>query len=246
VIQSLQDESKDITRIKRLLFYLCKYDLGLDTNDLTLKIAIQELQNLYPSLEALRIRMKQALTLINKPEYTAIMDVTIDELSAIYPVRSPHVTQSQVVTYIDTPTPNTPDYNFTLPVEPLTDQINQSLPSKERSEKSIDKQIAELDLFDLRLEIIKYLSPLRVKILIFSALNNVAESTNESISAIRTYELDDLLRDLFYAYKSPEKLETQLKITAKQFKDIDEYEQAATVIMSALMTVYKKLDLIKN
>jgi len=242
VIQSLQDESKDITRIKRLLFYLCKYDLGhLDINNLTLRIAIQELQNLYPSLETLRIRMKQALALINQPEYTAIMDVVIDELSAIYPVRSPNFSPSQIVAPTDIQEA-TASHDF-LPVEPLSNIVDQNIPNKDRSEEFIDQQIAELELFDLRLEIIKYLSPLRVKILIFSTLNNVAESTNESILAIRTYELDDMLRDLFYAYKNPEKLETQLKITAKQFKDIDEYQQAATVIMSALMSIYKKLEL---
>jgi adenylate cyclase len=227
VTQSLEDINKDPTRIKRLLFYLCQQDLShLDSQSLTLSVAIRELQNLYPSLEALRSRMKQALTIIKKPEYIAIMDVVIDELSAIYPGRSPSIpTVDSIIA--------TPDSH----------QVNDKLADylAEKSENLIDEEIANLDLFDLRLEIIKYLSPLRVKILIFSALNNVSESTNDSITAIRTYELDDLLRDLFYAYKSPEKLEMQLKNTARLFKDIDEYEQAATVIMSAVMTIYKKL-----
>ncbi len=227
ITQSLEEINKDPTRIKRLLFYLCQQDLSqLDPQSLTLSVAIRELQNLYPSLEALRSRMKQALAVIKKPEYIAIMDVVIDELSAIYPGRSHSIpTVDSII--------STPDSH----------QVNDKLADNlaEKSEKLIDEEIANLDLFDLRLEIIKYMSPLRVKILIFSALNNVSESTNDIITAIRTYELDDLLRDLFYAYKSPEKLEMQLQNRARLFKDIEEYEEAARVIMSAVMTIYKKL-----
>jgi class 3 adenylate cyclase len=227
ITQSLEEINKDPTRIKRLLFYLCQQDLSqLDPQSLTLSVAIRELQNLYPSLEALRSRMKQALAVIKKPEYIAIMDVVIDELSAIYPGRSHSIpTVDSII--------STPDSH----------QVNDKLAANlaEKSEKLIDEEIANLNLFDLRLEIIKYMSPLRVKILIFSALNNVSESTNDIITAIRTYELDDLLRDLFYAYKSPEKLEMQLQNRARLFKDIEEYEEAARVIMSAVMTIYKKL-----
>jgi len=252
VIQSLEDINKDPIRIKRLLFYLCKYDLSnLDTNGLTLSQAIKELQNLYPSLEILRSRMKQALTVINKPEYAAVMEVLIDELSAIYPARSLNYNQNTFLeslpalsnNQLNNQLNNQPSHNqIATTVEP-NQTTNEDIlkTSNVKSDKSIDAEIADLDLFDLRLNIIKYLSPLRVKILIFSTLNNVTESTNDSISAIRTYELDDLLRDLFYAYKSPEKLETQLANTAKQFKDVDEYEQATSVIMSAVIPIYKIL-----
>ncbi|AFY72396.1 hypothetical protein Syn7502_00229 [Synechococcus sp. PCC 7502] len=254
VIQSWEDVDKDTTRIKRLIFYLCRCDLpSFSTEELTLKAAIQKLQGLYPSLETLRPRMKQAIAVIRKPEYSDIVDVVIDDLSAIFPARS--LSLSPTLTPTTATVSTNADYaDFTPLIEPvhaISFNLNQNLDQADKSaisktenktEQSIDAEIADLELFDLRLEIIKYLSPLRAKILIFSALNNeVAESTNESVSAIRTYELDDLLRDLFYAFKSSETLEIQLKNTARQFRDVDEYEQAVSVIMNAMLTVYKKL-----
>jgi adenylate cyclase len=247
VVQSLEDINKDPIRIKKFLFYLCRYDLSnLDTKGLSLNQAIRELQNLYPTLEVLRNRMKQALTVINKPEYAAIMEVLIDELSAIYPMRSLNYNQNTFLESLPALLSNQLSNQLSpnlvaATVEPNQLEANSPKTVNGKSDKSIDAEIANLDLFDLRLNIIKYLSPLRVKILIFSTLNNVAESTNDSISAIRTYELDDLLRDLFYAYKSPEKLETQIVNTAKQFKDVDEYQQAANVIMSAVKPIYRIL-----
>ena len=234
VAQSLTDPNKDILRIKKLVFHVCRYDLP-DQYISSFSGAIQAIQQLYPNLETLRNRLKLAIA--NKPEYNEVVDMVVDELSAIYPTRS--VAGATFIESIPAIS-NTADHGVNDSI-PLVDSNHGFANDNKVNQKSIDQKIANLDLFDLRLEIIKYLSPLRAKILIFSTLNNVAESTNESISAIRTFELDDLLRDLFYAYKNPKDLEVELNNTAKQFKDVDEYEQAATVIMNAVRSIYNQI-----
>ncbi len=234
VAQSLTDPNKDILRIKKLVFHVCRYDLP-DQYIASFSEAIQAVQQLYPNLETLRNRLKLAIA--NKPEYNEVVDMVVDELSAIYPTRSvAGATSTESILAVS----NTADHGANLLI-PFIDSNDGVADDNKIDQRSINQKIADLDLFDLRLEIIKYLSPLRAKILIFSTLNNVAESTNESISAIRTFELDDLLRDLFYAYRSPKQLEIELKNTAKQFKDVDEYEQAATVIMNAVRSIYNQL-----
>lgn len=224
--QSLLDPDKDVVRVQKLIFHVCHYDLP-EQNLVKLDAAIRALQQLYPSLEGLRNRLKLAIA--NKPEYNGVADIVVDELSAIYPKRVYAATKLESLPTVEVST--------TAAAKPVKSEAeSKSLP------KSFDQQIADLNLFDLRLEIIKYLSPLRVKILIFSALNEVADNTSDSISAIRTFELDDLLRDLFYAHRDLHNLEVSLTDTAKQFKDVDEYLQAAAVIVKAIAPIYGVLN----
>jgi hypothetical protein len=93
-------------------------------------------------------------------------------------------------------------------------------------------------LFDLRLEIIKYANPLRVKILIFSMIHGFLDGQDESWAGLKAHELDDLLQALFRECKTLATLEFRLSQTVKSFKQPNEYRQAADAIARAMKSFY--------
>ena len=104
---------------------------------------------------------------------------------------------------------------------------------KRRSNLSVD-----YDPFTLRLNLMKYTNPLRVKILIFSALYRPFKGGHDW-SAIKDYELDDLLLSLFCKYRSCQQLESQLYQTANLLHEPEEYNQAVGAIIQSMQALDK-------
>jgi len=270
IVQSLEDLNKDVIRIKRLIFYICRQALPPERSQtLTFKTAIQTLPDLYPTLESLRLRLKELTN--SQPEYGTVVDIIVDDLSGIYPTRSALAVppRPSLPTIIERPNerPTEPQYLTRIPTnlapvappaqapeiasgiaplmakyQPDTAESQLSLPEIPQLSAG-DRQalIAKLELFDLRLEIMKYVNPLRAKILIFSVLNDNTQSTNENFAVLRTQELDDLLRDLLTVYKTYPDLEVKLKASAKRLHESSEYIQATSAIVKAIKPIYEQL-----
>jgi len=187
----------------------------------------------------------------------------VDDLSGIYPTRSALAAPPRpfLPTIIERPTE--PQYLTRIPTnlvplappaqapeiaplmakyQPDTAESQLSLPEIPQLSAG-DRQalIDKLELFDLRLEIMKYVNPLRAKILIFSVLNDNTQSTNENFAVLRTQELDDLLRDLLTVYKTYPDLEVKLKASAKRLHESSEYIQATSAIVKAIKPIYEQL-----
>jgi hypothetical protein len=92
--------------------------------------------------------------------------------------------------------------------------------------------------FDLRYEISSNISPLRAKVLIFSALHYKFNPRDRDWAQINSHDLDDLLLELFQTCETFEILESKLHETATQLDDRQENDQAASLICSAMRSLY--------
>jgi hypothetical protein len=92
--------------------------------------------------------------------------------------------------------------------------------------------------FDLRYEIANNISPLRAKILIFSALHYKFSPRDRDWAQINSHDLDDLLLELFQTFETYEEMESKLYETAKQLEERQENDQAASLICGALRSLY--------
>ncbi len=96
------------------------------------------------------------------------------------------------------------------------------------------------DPFDLRAEIVRYTTPLRAKILLFSLLYFQFGYGGQDWSVLMTHELDTLIEKALQEYKHLDELEARLQRIAEGFGSSERQEsiQAATAISQALRTVY--------
>jgi hypothetical protein len=92
--------------------------------------------------------------------------------------------------------------------------------------------------FELRYEIASNISPLRAKVLIFSALHYKFNPRDRDWAQINSHDLDDLLLELFQICDTFEVLEAKLHETAKQLDDRQENDQAASLISAAMRSLY--------
>jgi len=98
--------------------------------------------------------------------------------------------------------------------------------------------IEHLDLIDVRQDIIAYTVPMRAKILLFSVLHDKFNFTSHDWAILRTYSLDDLLRQMFHRFDNSNDLEMNLEIIARCLNEPDEYVQAGEAITQASAAIY--------
>lgn len=102
------------------------------------------------------------------------------------------------------------------------EQADQSLPL-----------VQSLDGFDLRLEIMKFTSPLRAKILLFSLLNHAFSGSEQDWASLKCYSLEALLKRMLETYPAAE-LGYELQRVALSLDATEDYEQVVDVLMRAL------------
>lgn len=147
---------------------------------------------------------------------------------------------------------------LTAPALPLRDVLasstpcpvlsNQPLPIADATPKPIDPPTPQLlphqyrslsDLFDLRLEIVKYANPLRAKTLILLTIHGQDNiDPQQAWTLTKHYELESLLQDLFRVYRDFQTLEATLTPLAKTLPDNHHYRQAAGAILRAIQPFY--------
>ena len=236
VVQDLE-QSEEIIRIKKLISYVCTRNWQNDPEvlaSLNLKNSIQELHSLNPTLENLRSSLREVIKTITKQaEYTIIANIVIDKLQRLYPAEQwPELPPAKVSN----------SQSIDLPAENPQEQMNSvtDLKVEAKSIAAQNQSIETLHLFDARLEMIKYVNPLKVKMLVFSALNNTAKFKDDDLVALKTYELDDLLRNLLYTYRDLSELGAHLNNASLNFDD-DQVGQVADVVIKAMQPIYERL-----
>ncbi|AFY37981.1 hypothetical protein Lepto7376_1647 [[Leptolyngbya] sp. PCC 7376] len=91
-----------------------------------------------------------------------------------------------------------------------------------------------LNIFELKLEIMKYANPLRAKILLFSAAHHTFDLSGQDWSLLRTCDFDDLLRTTIQASPSVVALEIRLAAIAQSLFEPKEHLQATSALIQAI------------
>jgi hypothetical protein len=98
-----------------------------------------------------------------------------------------------------------------------------------------------IDLFDIRLEILKYANPLQTKILLFSVAYYLFEFRNQDWLNLRLYSLDGLLRTVLSQTSSLEDLQQKLQSKAQYLGQSEQYVEIVPVIVKSLKSKYTLL-----
>jgi serine/threonine protein kinase len=215
-------------RLKKLLFYtyqdVWESDLR-QLNSIDWASLLRELVSFMPTFLQLQALLQEAVQRVSKPaEYIAIGNLLLTKLEPLYPDRN--------------------DANNLEAIAPPISPVNQySSPLNNQSHNKIpfDPRIA-LDLFDLRLELMRFTSSMRAKILLFSVLYYPFDPDRDNWHDLGSHRLDGLLRQLFYAYPSFEKAEKSVWQIARSLSEPSAYDQAASYILQVVKTLYDQLE----
>ncbi len=209
-------------RIKKLLLLACKNAWVTDPTQLAqvnLADLIRDLHGLTPSLITLQAVLESFVNILSKrAEYTLAAHEISNAFQPLY---------AEVMTEIRTA---------------MGERAIASLPpaafAETRQAQPARSQALDLsNLFDLRLEIMRYTNPYRAKIVLFSLLHQPFTNFAEYESMLKDQSLDDLLRMMLQTYKLSE-VEVQLLGVAKNMEDSEDCVQAAHVILGAVKPFY--------
>jgi hypothetical protein len=257
-LQSHQEKS----RIKKVVYSVCKKRWENDIQVIesyNFQDLIAELIQRYPTKEELQKALIKLVQNINKQNlYLAISNLIVTQLGSLYNNRqvtnnfeeegNTQFTNTQFVqvnnSYYITPAPiesqQLANQNFVTPIidlnaQPVIEQTPQSLPPTPQSSQP-EQALAPktINFFELRLEIMQYTNPLRAKVLLFSVLYQTWDKDNQDWAMLRSYSLDDLLKELIQKTKNLNDIESKLFAAARVLTDFEANMQTASTIVEAI------------
>ena len=227
VIDSLEQDS-NVLRIKRLILFTCHDSWSNDVNEVkTLQIRhlVRDLMIMFPDLNTLKHKLNSQVKQLSKQsDYLLAADNIIDSLGFLYTLRD----------------------EGKLPHSFLNgDNPKSSAPSNDGYERNESDTIPHrhnlkylTNLFDLRADISRNISPLHAKILLFSSLNYRFSPKERDWSALYTYDIDDLIQLIFQTYETVESLEARLTEVSLTLDQPEDAKRASAVILQAIRPFY--------
>jgi hypothetical protein len=227
VIDSLEQDS-NVLRIKRLILFTCHDSWSNDVNEvkaLQIRQLVRDLMIMFPDLNTLKHKLNSQVKQLSKQsDYLLAADNIIDSLGFLYTLRD----------------------EGKLPHSFLNgDNPKSSAPSNDVYERTESDTIPHkhnlkylTNLFDLRADISRNISPLHAKILLFSSLNYRFSPQERDWSALYTYDIDDLIQLIFQTYETVEALEARLTEVSLTLDQPEDAKRASAVILQAIRPFY--------
>jgi hypothetical protein len=253
-LQSHQEQA----RIKKVIYSVCRrrWENDIETvESYSLQSLIRELMQHYPTQDELQQALSKLVQNINKQNlYLAIANLIVNQLSVLYKHQqenneleegpSTHIVNTQLVQVNNfSLVPNSIEpqqlaqQNFgtsviDLSVQPVVGTLPPTPLQPEPAQ--LEQPQKKLNFFELRLEIMQYTNPLRAKVLLFSVLYQSWDKSNQDWAMLRSYTLDDLLKELIQSTKNITDIETKLFSAARVLADFEANMQTASTIVEAI------------
>ncbi len=234
VINSLEQDS-NVLRIKRLILFTCHDSWSTDVNEvkaLHVPQLVSELMIAFPDLNVLKQKLNSNIKQLSKQsEYLLAADNIIDSLGFLYTLRDEgKLPKSFLNPEISAAIANGNDalafgYGYS------TQNDSDTIPHRHNLKYLTN-------LFDLRADISKNISPLQAKILLFSALNYRFSPQERDWSALYTYDIDDLIQLAFQTYDTFEVLEKRLAEVSLTLDQPEDAKRASAVVLEILRPFY--------
>jgi len=236
-------------RMRKLLYATC-YNFWENDLDkllaLDFPVLIEQARQTYPTYAQLQNRLQRVVRSLNKRDrYEQIASVILEQLGHFYdsdmnalgsalPAGSPaQALQPILVSESATPLGLGSPQEGVLPMQA---DIAAEEPKLENT-----RQVSSpfYNVFQLRREVMKYTTPLQAKALVFATLQGkpIAPQGVDWL-LLKTYNLDDLLRDLIQAHQNLDRLVTSLEAAAHQQERVGEALQAASAIAISVKPIY--------
>lgn len=255
----------DALRIKKLLICACGNPWQNDVaalNSTDMGQLVSQLRQIAPTHIALVTMLNSVVATLNRAEvYALIANRVAIAFTSLYDAASqvPSAAIEQEVTeFMEPPCPSAPPLTDMTVQPPVLQPLGGSLPSNtptpasrpltlSKLAKSLPRvQLSMVDLYDLRLEIIKYTCPLRAKVLLFSALRQHTDWSGHDYSMLKTTDLSALLAEMFQTYKHLDHVRPVLSDTATKLQPASDYLQACGAILRAISPWYDPTNLDKT
>lgn len=260
VIDSLEQDS-NVLRIKRLILFTCHDTWSNDVNEVKaihMRRLVGELMNQFPDLSILKQKLNSHVKQLSKQsDYLLAADTLIDGIGFLYKLRSEGKLPDSLLNPIVLPPPPLPAIANGKGSPSTNMQINaQGDRHSQHSQegRSANDESSDMDnqatiphrhnlkyltnLFDLRTDISRNISPLHAKILLFSSLNHKFSPQEKDWSPLYTYDLDDLLQTIFQNYETFEGLEKRLNEVSQTLDQPEDAKRATAVVLQVLRPFY--------
>jgi molybdopterin converting factor small subunit len=255
-------ENSNILRIKKLMLYVSQNHWETNSQileQLNLADLIQDLRESYPSIKKLSAALKQQVQTLNRQaDYIVVAKTILKVLQKLYTDDS-EITRVKAAKAVRSQPPAPPPTRLPSPIN-RGNKNTQQRGDKNKQSEFIHQQSSGVkgqengqnltqdstskpcpyDPFDLRLNVMKYTTPLRAKLLIFSVLYHPIKKTQHDWLLMKAKPLDDLLFELFSTCPTLEELEAKLYQTAQAIEDADENIQAAGAIAQSMKRFYER------
>ena len=215
-ITKILEQEVHSSRIKKLMIYAARKHWEADPlkiDQAEINRLISELAHQYPTIESLQIGLAAIVKSLNKPiEYAAIANMILREMGKLYSQ------EGEVIS---------PESTNDLATQAVAPPSSQTAPA--------------IELFDMRLEIVKFANPLRAKILLFSLVYYPFTYKEQDWSNLKLYSLGGLLRSVTTVCHSLEDLQSNLEVAAQQLNPPEDYVEVVRVILKSLKPGYISL-----
>ncbi|MGK7940082.1 MAG: hypothetical protein AB4062_08020 [Crocosphaera sp.] len=243
----------ETARIHKLIYAITKNSWENDLNRIQhygLKNLIIESLEIYPNYNALKKAFIQLVNNINKKNlYLAISKIILNQISGLYdmlkkeedtaPQKSSDAYSTQIIQVDSIENYGqlqqaSPSSFETSVIDITSEQIVTELKQIQQPPPPAPPPQKTYDIFEIRLEIMQYTNPLRVKILLFSLLFHPWDRSGQDWSTLRSYSLDDLLEQVIQSGRPISVIESKLYQMAKSLSDPDSDLQAASTLVEAI------------
>lgn len=240
-------------RAHKLLYCICQNAWTNDPQVLhqwPLPELVQQTYDVAPTVKNLKYQLSRIIKRLNrKADYTRLANQIIASFQPLY-------AQDQEATHLSPPdecSDSGPQTSMTClePPSPATvaemTTLHTSLsnpgvlPDGKTLPPSPTVQPTVRDrsnLFELRLDIMRYTNPLRAKILLYSCLHGPFSFSHQDWLSLRAQNLDNLLDKVFDYCQSFSDLESKLTIISHCLDNADENAQVASAIAAAMRAYY--------
>jgi hypothetical protein len=250
---------QEAARIKKLLFATCQHRWENDAGAIDqygIKKILVEIQQNNPHFATLKQSLHKIIENINKKTtYLAIAEIILNSLELLYSENnnskiSSHDTKNQELKTQIVHLAHDANHSMSEPCNSSenADFIASIVKSKELpiitelrvvEPKPVSRSIQrkEYDPFELRLEVLQYTNPLRVKILLFSLLVHPWEQSGQDWVNLRNHTLEEMLEQLIQSGTSIKEIEIKLQQAANTRVDSEANIQAAGILVQALQRI---------
>lgn len=258
------DAALQRARIKKLLYAVTTDTwennvAALDSHSLDFLVATAH--QMAPTLQAFQYHLERIVRRLNRQDRYAPLAQTLveafqplyasDEGTVLAQAGEGTALRAEEATDLAAPEADAPTQGDTLAtatriatVEPLPTEGTIAYPEPRPTPASsvppaaIPRGRDRANLFALRLEIMRYTSPLRAKILLLSTIRSPFTFSHQDWLTLKEKTLDDLIQDIFHYCPTFQDLESKLTIIAHCLDNAHENTQAAGAILQAMKPYY--------
>lgn len=241
-------------RAHKLLYCICQNAWTNDPQVLQqwpLQELVRQTYDVAPTVKNLKYQLSRIIKRLNrKADYTRLANQIIASFQPLYAQdqEATHLSPPDESsdggpqTCLEQPSPATAAEMTTLHTSLSTPGVlpdGKTLPPTPKVPPTVRDRS---NLFELRLDIMRYTNPLRAKILLYSCLHGPFSFSHQDWLSLRAQNLDNLLDKVFDYCQSFGDLESKLAIIAHCLDNADENAQVASAITAAMRAYYPIAD----